>query len=258
MNQPRKKLWPKLLMALLILIGIAATLLWTLPARFIFDRYGAQLQPLRLQGIEGTLWQGKAAMASYAARPLGPVQWQLKPLSLLRGAAQGTLTMQGQELEATTSFQAFGRRVELSHAKARYPASMMAAALDIPSLNLLGQVDVHMQDVVIENGMIRSVIGELIWNDVGVSGAAEARLGKLIVQFAPRTDGRVEGLVRDDGGPMEAQGRVFLDGLKFNAEVTLHARPGQDQIREALLYIGERTLDGGSVLRVEGVISPLY
>jgi general secretion pathway protein N len=258
MNPPKKRLWLRLLLVLLILIGIAVAMLWSLPARFVFDRFGERLQPLRLQGIEGTLWKGKAAMASYAARPLGPVQWTLDPLALLAGRAQGEVSMQGPEVNAGSAFRTRGRRIELERANALFPASLMAPALDIPSLTLLGDVRVEMSDVLIEDGMINSAIGTMTWNDVGVSGAAEARLGRLIVEFAPRVDGVVEGRIRDDGGPMQASGRVELRGLQFNAEVKLNARDGHDNIREALMYVGERSLDGGSVLRVEGTINRLY
>lgn len=258
MNPPKKRLWLRLLLALLMLAGIIVAMLWSLPARFVYDRLGARVQPLRMQGIEGTLWNGKSAMASYAARPLGPVQWRIEPLALLGGHAQGTLSLQGQQTVASSDFRASGRRLELARATAAFPASLMAPALDIPSLNLLGEVRVDMSDVVIEDGIIRSAIGTMTWNEVGVSGAAEARLGKLVVDFAPRVDGVVEGRVRDDGGPMQASGRVELRGLAFRADIKLIARPGHDNIREALMYVGERSLDGGSVLHVEGVVNKLY
>ena len=258
MNPPKKRLWLRLLMLLLLLAGIVIAMAWSLPARFVYDRFGARVQPLRLQGIEGTLWSGKSAMASYAARPLGLVQWRLEPLALLRGSAQGELRLEGVQVRAASGFRASGRRVVLERSTATFPASLMAPALDIPALNLLGDVQVDMSDVVIEDGVIRSVIGTMTWNDVGVSGAAEARLGKLVVEFAPRVDGVVEGLVRDAGGPMQASGRFELRGLQFNAEIKLNARAGHEHIREALLYVGERSLDGGSVLRIEGVINKLY
>jgi general secretion pathway protein N len=257
-NPPKKRLWLRFLLLLLVLIAIVVAMLWSLPARFVFDRFSARVQPLRLQGIEGTLWRGEAAMASYAAKPLGPVQWQLDPLPLLRGAAVGEMRLDNVQMNASSGFRATRTRLELANAKATFPASLLAPVLDIPSLVLLGTVEIDMQDVVIDAGIIRSAIGTLTWSDVGVSGAAEARLGKLIVSFAPRVDGVVEGLVHDDGGPLQATGSVELRGLEFKADIKLNARAGHDQIREALLYIGERSPDGGSVLRVEGYINKLF
>jgi hypothetical protein len=258
-SPPKKKRYFLSFLALLVVLaGVAAAMLWSLPARFVYDRYGARLQPLRLQGIEGTLWGGKAAMASYAALPLGAVQWRLDALPALTGAAVGNIRLDSPLMSAESGFRARGRRVELAGAKAKFPAGLLAPALDIPSLTLLGHVVVDMRDVVIEDGVVQSLIGTLTWNEVGVSGGAEARLGRLIVDFAPRVDGVVEGLVRDDGGPLAAKGRIELRGLAFTADIELDARPGHDHIREALLYVGERSLDGGSVLRVEGTINKLY
>ncbi len=258
MTQTKKRRWPGLLLFLLFLIGIAAALVLSVPARFVYDRYGARAQPLRLQGIEGTLWQGKAAMLSYAARPVGPVHWRLDPWTALRGSARGHLNVSGPEWKAESDFLLRGPRVELAAASAEFPASMLEPALDIPSLRLLGDIRVRMDDVVIEDGMVRLAIGQMIWDEVGVSGAAEARFGRIVIDFSPRADGSVEGRVRDDGGPLQARGMVELRGLAFNAEVLLHARPGHEHIREALMYVGERTLDGGSLLRVEGTINRIY
>lgn len=255
---PKKRFWLSTLLVLMILAAIAVAMLWSVPARFVYERYAARVQPLRLQGIEGTLWSGKAAMASYAVKPLGAVQWRLDTLPLLRGWAAGELRLESPEIRASSGFRATRRRLELADASATFPANLMAPALDIPSLTLLGDVTADMKDVVIEDGIVRSVIGTLTWNNVGVSGSAEARLGKLIVEFAPRVDGVIEGLVRDDGGPLQASGHIELRGLQFTAEIKLNAREGNEYIREALLYIGQRSLDGGSVLRVEGIINKLF
>lgn len=258
MSQPKKRRWPGLLVFLLFLIGIAVALVMSVPARYVYDRYGGRAQPLRLQGIEGTLWQGKAAMLSYAARPVGPVIWRLDPWTALRGSARGKLNLSGAEWQAESDFLLRGKRVELAAARANFPASMLAPVLDIPSLRLLGNIRVVMDDVVIEDGAVSLAIGQMIWDEVGVSGAAEARFGRIIVDFAPRADGSVEGRVHDDGGPLQARGMIELRGLAFKADVHLQARPGNEQIHEALMYVGERTLDGGSLLRVEGTINKLY
>ena len=258
MTAKKRRYWLGLLIAVLALMAIAVALVVSVPARFVYNHYAERIQPLRLQGIEGSVWSGKAAMASYAARPIGPLQWKLDPWSLLRGSAQGTVGLAGPEWTADTQFKLKPGRIELAAARAGFPASMLSPALDIPSLRLLGDIRVDMQDVILENGEIKLAIGQLAWENVGVSGSAEARLGRVIVEFAPLVDGAIVGNVRDDGGPLEARGRIELRGLVFNAEVHLRARPGHEQISEALLYVGERSADGGSLLRVEGTIQKLF
>jgi len=259
MSTPRKnRFWTYVLLLLLLLIGAAIALVLSLPARLVYERYAERVLPLRLQGVEGTPWNGRAGMAWYGLEPIGPVRWQIAPWSLLGGTAQGTLDVQGPQWQADTRFVVRRKRIELSAARGGFPAGMLAGALDIPSLQLLGDIRIDMQDVVIEDGLVKLAIGQMTWENVGVSGAAEARLGRVIVDFAPMPDGAILGTVRDDGGPLEAAGRIELRGLQFHAEVTLHARPGHDHIREALLYVGQRTLDGGSVLRVDGTIRQLY
>jgi hypothetical protein len=230
----------------------------TLPAATAYRYAEPHLQPLRLQGVDGSLWNGRATQASAYALPLGELRWTLEPGAALLLSARGQLALQGRDLNASTWLDATRHRVLLREADARMPANILAPALDIPSLVLLGELDLKLAELELRDGLVHGARGLLRWRQAGVSGAAEARFPDVEVQFSSPRPGVVEGRVRDGGGALAAEGTILLEGERFNAEIRLHVRGEDPQLAEALLYVGERLPDGGSLLRVEGTLRRLF
>lgn len=252
----------KLLGGLLALIGLVVLFLVivaaTLPAATAYRYAEPRLQPLRLQGIEGSLWNGRAAQASVYALPLGELRWTLDPWAAVGLRARGEMALSGRDLTASTRLDATRDRMLLQDASARLPASVLAPALDIPSLVLLGELDLKLQALELRAGMLQTANGVLAWRRAGVSGAAEARFSDVLVTFSSPRDGLIEGVVSDDGGTLDASGSVVIERERFRAEVRLAVRGDDPHLAEALRYVGERTADGASLLRVEGTLRKLF
>lgn len=230
----------------------------TLPAATAYRYAEPHLQPLRLQGVEGSLWTGRATQASVYAMPLGELRWTLQPGAALGLRARGEMALLGRSLNASARFDAARDAVLLEQADARLPASLLGPALDIPSLVLLGDLELKLASLRLRDGLVDGAEGVLVWRNAGVSGAAEARFSDVSVSFDSPRPGVIEGVVRDGGGALSADGRVRIEGGRFQAEVKLGVRGDNPQLAEALMYVGERTPDGGSLLRVEGTLRRLF
>ena len=238
-----------------LFVGIVAA---TLPAATAYRYAESRLQPLRLQGVAGTLWNGSAAQASVYALPLGEVHWTLDPWSALKLVARGQVNLAGRDLDASAQVDATSARVHLTQAHARMPAALLSPALDIPSLVLVGDLDLQLDALEIRAGSVQSANGTLVWRNAGVSGAAEARFSDVSVTFTSPRDGVIEGKVSDGGGSLAASGDIHIEAERFSAEVKLGVRGDDPQLAEALLYVGERLPDGSSLLRVQGTMRRLF
>lgn len=245
----------KLLIAVMVLVVAALLAWWSVPAETAWSRVAERVPALRLQGLTGRIWDGQAQGVSVKAVPLGSATWQFSPWQALTGVGSGDLALRGGPIELNTSVRAKGAEVTLTGLKATVPGAMLEPALDIPALKLQGRIDIVGDDITIVDGILKSARGNLIWNDLGVSGLAEARVGNVRVDFAPE-GADIVGTIKDTGGPLAIAGIVRVQGQTFHAEVNLDAR--EESVREALLYIGERKPNGGSLLRVDGVIEKLY
>ncbi len=245
----------KLLIALILIVVVLVLAWWSLPAETVWSRVSTKVPLVKLQGVTGRVWQGQAQGVSVRAIPLGAATWSFSPVSGLSGRAEGTLTLSGGSAQIETRLNADRQQVTLSGTKVSLPAKLLEPALDIPALRLLGNIDIEASEVVLEQGVLKRAQGFMQWQDLGVSGLAEARLGGVRMDFAPDGDS-ILGTVKDLGGPLAIDGTIRLNGQIFVAEINLDAR--DDSVREALLYIGERKANGGSLLRVEGTVEKLF
>ena len=244
--------------ALLVLLALAAILLATAPADLVYRMFAARLGPIRAEGHGGTIWSGNAAALSAFDTPLGRARWELDPWLALRGRPAGTVTIEGAEVRGSSRIGSEGATVRLQDLKAEFPARLLGPALDIPALVMLGRVQVDVAEAEVSGGILRQARGVATWNDLGVSGAAEARLDGVEIRFAPTDAQTIEAIVRDLGGVLAIDGKVVLRDGRFHAEVRLAAREPNAQIEEALKFIGQRTPDGASLLIVDGQLYPLW
>jgi len=241
-----------LLIALLITLAALASLLWLAPAELALRWFGDRLGAIRLQGVSGSVWQGRAEQLVAFDVALGPLLWTVDRSSALQGNPRGRLQLAGSEVRASGDFVRSGAALRLSNLSANLPAALLAPALDIPALGLVGRIDLQASAAELRDGLLYSAQGRAEWRDLGVTGAASVRLPGVAIDFAPAADGAILAEVADLGGPLAIAGEVRLKDGHFVSETRLNLRQPDPQIEEALKFIGQRTADGGSFLRVEG------
>src|SRR6185312_13620685 len=92
----RLKTLKKILAAVVVLLLAAAALLWWLPAHWALPLLQPSLHGLRLQQVDGSVWNGRAEQVLASnGRDLGRLQWQLSHRALL-GRVEVQLDFDGQ------------------------------------------------------------------------------------------------------------------------------------------------------------------
>jgi general secretion pathway protein N len=251
------KLLRPLAWTLLALLALAAILLWTAPAEIAYRLFGARLAPLRLDGLSGTVWQGSAERSDALGHALGRVEWQVERGALLTRRLVAVIRLSGADVRGTAQLEAHDDVIEVHDLDGEFPAGLLGPALDIPALTLLGRVSFQFPQVRLRAGMPERVEGSAVWRDLAVAGAATAALPGLEVRFETAPDATVVGHVRDLGGPLALEGEVHLAGGRYRTETRLNLREPNPQLEEVLKFVGERTPEGGSILRVQGELKPL-
>jgi general secretion pathway protein N len=254
-----RRLFALILILILILIVIAAVIAGTLPAstayRFVEDRMGA----VKLSGLTGTIWQGRASSAQVFGQELGALTWELHPQPLLQGIVAAHLTVDGGAIAATTDAQRMSDgTIELSAGTFHFPATLAAPALDIPALNLLGDVEGKLDRARLQGVLLSAASGSMRWKNAAVSGAAQAQLGDLEATFASAADDAITGTAHDLGGPLQLSGTFNVSAGSFDVDAHLAARDGNAQVAEALHYIGQPDADGTSHLVIHGQLFKLF
>ncbi|MEP6483477.1 MAG: type II secretion system protein N [Rudaea sp.] len=249
----------RLFALLLVLIVIAVVVAATLPAstayRFVEDRMGA----VKLSGLTGTIWQGRASSAQVFGQELGALTWELHPQPLLQRVVAAQVSLDGGAIAATADVQRrIDGTIELNAGTFHFPASLAAPALDIPSLNLLGDIEGKLDHARLQGVLLSDASGSMRWKNAAVSGAAQAQLGDLEATFASATDGSIKGTAHDLGGPLQLDGTFNVSAGSFDVDAHLAARDNNAQVADALRYIGQPDADGTSHLIIHGQLFNLF
>ncbi len=251
----------RLLRALLVLVLLAlvllGVLLWTAPAEIAWRYARDPNVPIALTGITGSVWQGRAAEVSALGQPLGALRWQVAKTPLLSRRVDAKLALDGAivgsaEVDATQDI------VRLRALRIDLPAELLGPALDIPALVFEGKVELDVPEAELAHGYLTRARGSAIWRDIGVRGAAVATLPGVRADFVPAADGSITARLDDLGGALDIDGIVEIRGGKFRSETRLALREPDPQLAEMLKFVGERTADGASLLRVEGELKKLW
>ena len=242
---------------LLVLLALAAVVCWTAPAELAYRLFHERLRPLHLDGLSGTVWQGAADRADALGQALGRLQWQVDRGALLSRRLEAVVRLDGADMHGSARVAAHENLVAVSDLDGEFPASLLGPALDIPALTLLGRVSCRFNAVELQDGLPRRVDGSAVWRDLAVAGAATASLPGLEVRFRTESEGLIAAEVKDLGGPLAIDGQVRVAGERFRTEVRLNLREPNPALEEVLKFVGERTPDGGSILRVDGTLRPL-
>lgn len=247
------KLIRNLFLLVLILALLAVLALAFLPARIALDFVGGRLGPVELGEVSGSLWKGQASPASINGEPIGALGWNLHPLSLLGARVDADLRLQGEVYNGAGAVSVGrDRSVRVRDLVLTMPAQRLQPALDIPALVLRGEVQVEVDAAEVKGGFPTEVLGRAIWKNAAVAGSAEAQFGELTTEFATMPTGGVAGTLKDNGGPLQAEGTFAASLLGYEADIVLRARDGNPQVTEALQYIGQPQADGSSRLEVRG------
>lgn len=247
----------KLLLLVAVLVLLAVVVLYTAPAdiayRFAANRIGA----LRADGISGSVWSGSARELSARGQALGAVHWELDRIAALRGRVQGDVVLNGKDTAGRATIAGQGRDYTVTNVSGRFPAPLLGPALDIPALVLGGNVVLDVPRLTLRDGYIAQVQGQATWTDLSIGGITAAAVPGLRAEFETR-GAQVVGTIADLGGGVAIAGTVILEQNRFHTQVQINLREPNAALEEVLKFIGERTADGGSLLKVDGEMKRLY
>jgi hypothetical protein len=249
----------RFILCLFVLLAVAAIAIATCPASFAWRCVAGKAGAFKLDGLSGTVWNGHAGSASVFGTELGALDWRLSPLPLARGAIAAQVDVHGGQVTGSGAVErASDGSLQVTGATIHLPASLAAPALDIPMLQLLGQLDIDIARLRVQGAWPTAAQGEIHWNNAAVTGAAQASLGDLQAQFASAADGSIAGTARDLGGPLQLDGTFTIDAGSYDVRAKLAARDGNAQVLDALRFLGQPQGDGTTLLLIHGKFFPVF
>lgn len=246
----------------LTLLGIIAYglfLLATLPASLVAAALPDDL-PVRLSGVDGSLWHGRARQLSVGRQALGELAWTLRPWTLLRGRIGGELQLRGPWVEGLAELHiGVDGRLHLREGRFRAPAELVRRLQPLPA-ELEGQLFLQVEELMLERGAaLPRVKAKLVWAQAGLSAPYPMALGEYSLDLESREAG-IEGRISERGGPLRASGNLLLreDG---RYQLTLRLAPHRNtplELRDGLKLLGRPDARGAVTIREQGSLAALF
>ena len=211
---------------------------------------------LRLAGVQGTVWSGRAALAS--AGPLGfrDVRWQVRPWSLLLARPAGRVETGFGDGFLQSELRIGGSDVVLTGLTATCSLSALAPALPIAGIR--GQVSLQLTELVLRDGWPASARGQLRLGQLTVPslvGGDPIALGNFNVILSGT--GGLQGAFQDQSGPLEVRGTAGLTAAgEYEISGLVRARPEADAaLRRGIeLLTGAPDADGMRTFSLTGTL----
>ena len=228
---------PAIRYAVAVIVGYLFFLVASFPASHAYGYFKNGLGSLHLYGIEGSLWSGQAAQADFRQRNLGPLKWELLAHKLLLGRLELVLHTQSDTSRINLAIsRALTGTVRIRQLDGAVPLAELPGLASFGPVKTQGLLNMDLRDVTVKNGFITGGVGRMIWRGAGIAAPQPVVLGDFEMNFSSDASG-VKGVLRDSGGPLQAQGTLLLkaDGA-YQFTGTLAAR--DPQLAEGLKFLG--------------------
>ncbi len=241
----------------LLALGVAAFacfIVATLPATLITDRLPTAIA---MQGVQGSLWNGRAAQAQVNGMDLGQLQWKLHPLALFTGRIAADIDLRGASdaISATVAAGSEGQ-IDVANLRGNLPLSLFPRSA-LPG-GWSGQLNVDLAKLRLLNGWPMDAVGTLQVSNLTGPTQQPKKLGDFRVVFPAAADSSaaLTGKLESLSGPLDAAGT-----LKFNRDRSyvidgqVAARPNAPpEVINALQYLGAPEANGKYPFSVAGTM----
>lgn len=237
----------------LVIAGVAALvvgLVIAFPARFAWQ----WLAPpgVAVQGISGSIWNGRAREASAGGLYLSDVRWRFHPFAIVYGRIEYGVSAAPVAgfIEADASLRATGT-TGLENLKASLPIAALAPFIEVAGLD--GNIDLEIDRLVIRDGLPIDGAGAVTLSGLVIRPLAASVLGDYQATVGT-VDGTVRGEVRDLSGVLDVTGSIELRPDRTYSFIgQIGTRPGAPQeLERQLQYLGSADAEGRRSFRLEG------
>lgn len=198
---------------------------------------------LNAVGIEGSIWRGRAALASVRGFGVYDLEWSTSPWSLLTGRVR--TRVQARQPDGFVNAEISASLGSIRIVDMQATTNLATIGQVIPIGDVQGLISVQLAELELEQGWpVRAVgqvrIAELQSPLLMPSGPSDLiPLGNYVVELIDSGTPEIRGRFVDQGGPVEVEGSFTLNsdrGYEFSGRVV--ARPDAPQeILQAMAFL---------------------
>lgn len=252
---------------LLFLLSFAVTAIWKFPVAGVLPHVSTD--PLEVAGVSGTVWSGRAqqVVLQQPSVQANNVKWRFLPAALVSGDTAANLQFEvlGGTGDGDVARDVVSGDIEISDGTFRMPAANLAQFLPLPIVDFGGNLIADVETLELENNLLKTALGSLVWRNALVTGGLQAELGQVLIDVVPEdVDGTAghRATLSNQGGDIELSGNLQIDingeyRADFRLKPTATANQGVTGALGSLGPIARRESDGSYRIRNNGNIRSL-
>ena len=230
------------------IVGWPRTLCWVMPW------IEPQLNGLRLQQIDGSVWDGDAGeVIGVDGRRLGRLHWQLSRRALL-GDVRMRVAFDGPRLGFSGAMRRLSdSRVAVDDFRLHADLAVLDGYPPSPWGRPRGELRLTVEHALLQGGWPVQLQAHGLWRHAAVHAAGnDVALGDMQIT-AQAQGGVVEARWHDaGGGPLHVTGELQLSPLGWRLDSTLRARQTDRALQRWLARLGPASADGSVHIRQSG------
>ena len=239
----------------LIVIGAVtffAGALLLFPARVAYDWFVPDT--VRLNGIQGSVWNGKVIEGMAGGVYFTNLSWNFKPLALVTGKAVFDTSINTTGGPIRMSFGVGpGGSLSMKDVVGNLSLSAIHPALQANRIN--GMLNIQLQTLVVKNGWPTEIVGSVGVGNLVAGELGPDSLGNFRAEFTT-DDNAIVGIVEDAGAVLNVNGTINLTddraySLIGNVSPNNETPPG---INQNLRFLGSPDQNGQRQFRFEGAL----
>ncbi|MBE9568479.1 MAG: type II secretion system protein N [Proteobacteria bacterium] len=241
-------------------ISYFVLLITTIPAHTITTLINDNA-PVRIQGVSGTLWHGKAIEISINDDlSLSDTTWSFSTLALFTGhaAAQIETRLLDNKISAEVGSSFLGRFF-IDDLKAKLPASDIVTLANIPLAQLSGDIAIDIESARWKQGELPTASGQIYWSNASVTVMEAASLGNISITLGESEQQLLKADIKNQGGDINIDGYAGLvPEANYAVNIKLKANAGaSNNIRQSLSMFAKRQADGSFLFKKTGSLNQI-
>ena len=232
----------------------------TIPAS-MFSSLLEDNSPVKLQGISGTLWQGKASSISIDNTiRLQTTRWSFSPWKLFIGQIALDIETRYMDNDIRSEIgTSFLGRYFINDLSAKILAKDVAQLADIPLAQLSGLIALDIEHAQWKQGELPIATGIINWKDATVTVADTASLGNVSITLSESDQDLLNAEIKNQGGDIKISGTAELvPEADYAVDIKLTpTASANNNIKQSLGLFAQRQNNGDYILKKSGPLNQI-
>ena len=166
---------------------------------------------LAMSGVTGSVWNGKASLASIQLsgqeQSLGQLSWKLSPLSLITRCAEVTTKLSIQQFDGEVCASSNGE-VQVHDANFSVPSALLQAKIPVP---IQGQISAHVDELQLRGNTLLKLKGNVTWNNARINtGSNWLDIGSFAAELNDNGNNGISAKFFNLSGPVDVNLQIEL------------------------------------------------